>query len=157
MKRTLLIIGTSLSLLLSCSKTPESGFNCRDTGAIPEVVCIAFWTYFRFTIVDEKTGADLLFGNNPTLTPGDIKLYGKQNSPYTQTQFLTDANNKRLYTMGLSGDDTMALQIKDEPLQYILVKSYCSLNEICSRTAVEILHEGKLLVADETGLFRIKY
>jgi len=155
MKRTLLIIGTSLSLLLSCSKTPENGFNCRDTGATPEVMCIAYWTYFKFTIVDEQTGTDLLFGNNPVLTPADIRVFRKSNSPYTQMPLFTDTISKRMVNM--RGADTMAIQIKDEPLQYILVKSYCGLNEVCSRTAVEILHEGKLVIADEQGLFRIKY
>lgn len=155
MKRTLLIIGTSLSLFLSCSKTPENGFNCRDTGSTPQVMCIAYWTYFKFTIVDEQTGADLLFGNNPVFTPADIKVFRKSNSPYTQMPLFADINNKRITNM--HGADTMAIQIKDEPLQYILVKSYCAFNEICSRTAVEILHEGNLVVADKTGLIRIKY
>jgi hypothetical protein len=155
MKKTLLIIGISLSLFLSCSKTPESGFNCRDTDARTDVVCITFWTYFNFTIVDEKTGADLLFGNNPTLSPGDIRIFIKNNSPYTQIPLFTDSNSKRMINMRVA--DTMALQIKGEPLQYILVKSYCGLKQICSTTAVEILHEGKLVVADETGLIRIKY
>lgn len=156
MKKTLLIVGVTLGLFLSCNKVSQIGFNCRDTGASAEVKCITFWTYFKFTIVDEKTGAELLFGNNQTLTAGDIKLFGKNNSPYTQQPFFTDTNNKQLYTMGVSGFDTMALQIKDEPLQYILVKNHCGFNQVCSRTAVEILHEGKLLIADENGLIRIK-
>lgn len=154
MKKNLLIIATIVSIFISCKKEQQTGFTCRDKGSNPDVICITYWSYFRFTIVDEKTGEDLLFSNNPTLSTADIKLFGKNNSPYTQMQFVTDINNKRLYTMGST--DTMALQIKDEPLQYILVKNYCGFNQVCSRTAVEILHEGKLLVADEQGLIRIK-
>ncbi len=154
MKKNHLIISTIVSIFISCKKEPQSGFTCRDKGSNPDVICVAYWSYFRFTVVDEKTGADLLFGSNPTLSVSDIKLFGKSNSPYTQMQFVTDTNKKQLYTMGCT--DTMALQIKDEPLQYILVKSYCGFNQVCSRTAVEILHEGKLVIADESGLIRIK-
>lgn len=55
----------------------------------------------------------------------------------------------------MSAADTMAIQIKDEPLQYILVKNFCA-NECCSRTAVEIVHEGNFMIADKQKLFRFK-
>lgn len=139
--------------MVSCKKKTENRFDCGEPVICPAVVCVAFWSNFNFTIVDAATGRDLLFGSNPTLTAADIKLFVKSNSPYREVPLINDTDKKQLRT--LQATDTMALQIKDEPLQYLLVKSFCA-NECCSRTAVELLHEGKLLVADKNKLVRIK-
>jgi hypothetical protein len=117
------------------------------------VACFAYWSNFNYTIIDGRTGKDLLFGSNPTLTPADIKLYVKSNSAYIEIKTFADSTKNSMVT--LTASDTMALQIKNEPLQYILVKNFCS-NECCSRTVVEILYEGRLLIADENKLIRIK-
>lgn len=153
MKYSFLIIAICITPFVSCKKKAENRFDCGESVVCPAVVCVAFWSNFNFTIVDGKTGADLIYGSNPTLTAADIKLYIKSNSPYTQMPLINDVDKKQLRTM--SAADTMAIQIKDEPLQYILVKSFCA-NECCSRTAVEIVHEGKLLIADKQKFFRFK-
>jgi hypothetical protein len=154
MKHTLLIILSSLSLFVSCKKKSEQGYQCKNDLVCPAVVCVAYWSYLNFTIVDQVTGRDLLFGSNPTLTAADIKLYRKQNSPYTEVPVLVDNNKKRLFT--LQAGDTMALQIKTEALQYLLVKKFCA-DECCARNAVEVQHEGKLLIANEEKLIRFRY
>lgn len=117
------------------------------------VQCIAFWSYLNFSIVDKTTGEDLVFGTNATLTPADVKLFVKSNSPYRQITTIADSSAKILRTMGAA--DTMSIQIKNEPLQYIVIKRFCS-NECCSRTAVELVYEGQLLTADKNKVFRIK-
>lgn len=153
MKYSFLIIFASLALSVSCKKHTENQFDCGEPVVCHAVVCVAFWNNFHFSIVDAKTGTDLIYGSNPTLTSADIKLYIKSNSPYTQVQLINDVDKKQLRTM--SAADTMAIQIKDEPLQYILVKNFCA-NECCSRTAVEIVHEGSFIIADKQKLFRFK-
>ena len=153
MKYSFLIICACLAFSVSCKKKTENRFDCGEPVVCPAVVCVAFWSNFNFTIVDGQTGADLIYGSNPTLTAADIKLYIKSNSPYTQVQLINDVDKKQLRTM--SAADTMAIQIKDEPLQYILVKNFCA-NECCSRTAVEIVHEGNFMIADKQKLFRFK-
>lgn len=154
MKYPFLIILASLSLFVSCKKKSEQSYQCKTDLICPAVVCVAYWSNLHFTIVDKATGRDLLFGANPTLTAADIKLYKKQNSPYTEVPVLVDNNKKRLFT--LQASDTMALQIKNEALQYLLVKKFCA-DECCARTAVEVKHEGTLLIADEQKLIRFKY
>lgn len=154
MKHPFLIILASLSLLVSCKKKSEQGYQCKTDLVCPAVVCVAYWSNLHFTITDKATGRDLLFGSNPTLTAADIKLYRKQNSPYTEVPVLVDNNKKRLYT--LHAADTMALQIKNESLQFLVVKKFCA-DECCARTAVEVKHEGRLLVADEQKLIRFRY
>jgi hypothetical protein len=154
MKHLLLIIFASLSLFVSCKKKSEQGYQCKTELVCPAVVCVAYWSNLYFTIVDKTTGRDLLFGTNPTLTATDIKLYRKQNSPYTEVSVLVENDKKRLFILNAS--DTMALQIKNEPLQYLLVKKFCG-DECCSRTAVEIVQEGKLLIANERKLIRFNY
>lgn len=150
----LLIIISVLSLFVSCTKKSEQGYQCKNDLVCPAVVCVAYWSNLHFTIVDKATGADLLFGANPTLTAADIKLYRKQNSPYTEVPLLVDNNKKRLFT--LQANDTMALQIKNEALQYLLVKKFCA-DECCARTAVEVRHEGKLLIANDEKIIRFRY
>jgi len=115
--------------------------------------CIAFWSYFKFSIVDKTTGQDLIFGSNPTITPADVKLFTKSNSPYRQINSIADSSTNTMLTM--TAADTLAIQIKSEPLQYIVVKTFCG-DGCCSRTAVEIVFEGELLVADKNKMFRIK-
>ena len=154
MKHTILIILTSLSFFVSCKKKVEEGYQCNTDLICPAVVCVAYWSNLHFTIVDKTTGRDLLFGSNPSLTAADIKLYRKQNSPYTEVPLYVDNNKKRLYT--LQAADTMALQIKNGSLQFLVVKKFCA-DECCARTAVEIVQEGKLLIANEEKMIRFMF
>ncbi len=150
----LLIILAFISLFISCTKRSEQGYQCKTDLVCPAVVCVAYWSNLHFTIVDKATGADLLFGTNATLTAADIKLYRKQNSPYTEVPVIVDNNKKRLYT--LQAADTMALQIKNGSLQFLVVKKFCA-DECCARTAVEVRQEGKLLIANEEKMIRFRY
>ncbi len=154
MKHLLLIILASLSLFVSCKKKSAQGYQCKTDLVCPAVVCVAYWSNLHFTITDKVTGRDLLFGSNATLTAADIKLYRKQNSPYTEVPVLVDNDKKRLFT--LQASDTMALQIKNESLQFLVVKKFCA-DECCARNAVEIVQEGKLLIANEQKLIRFRY
>jgi hypothetical protein len=153
MKRNLFSLVLYCFLFFSCVKNKDSRYDCGPTPMCPMVACFAYWSNFNFTLIDGITGKDLLFGNNPTLTPADIKLYAKSNSAYIEIKIFADSSKNSMIT--LTASDTMALQIKNEPLQYILVKNFCS-NECCSRTAVELFYEGRLLIADEKKLIRIK-
>ncbi len=150
----LLIIGSLVSLFVSCKKKAEQGYQCKTDLICPAVVCVAYWSNLHFTITDRATGRDLVFGSNPSLTAADIKLYKKQNSPYTEVPVIFDNDKKRLYTTHAA--DTMALQIKNEPLQYLLVKKFCA-DQCCARNAVEIIQEGKLLIANQEKLIRFRY
>lgn len=154
MKQTLLIIVTTLLLFVSCNKKTERTYVCKEDLICPAVVCVAYWSNLRFAVTDKATGRDLVFGTNPTLTAADIKLFIKQNSPYTEVPVLIDSVKKQLYTMRAA--DTMALKIKNEPMQYLLVKKFCS-DQCCARTAVEVVQEGNLLIADEQKLIRFRY
>lgn len=154
MKQTLLIILAILLLFVSCKKKTESTYVCKEDLICPAVVCVAYWSDLRFAVTDKATGRDLVFGTNPTITAADVKLFIKQNSPYTEVPVLIDSVKKQLYTMRAA--DTMALKIKNEPMQYLLVKKFCS-DQCCARTAVEVVQEGKLLLADEQKLIRFRY
>lgn len=153
MNRILLSLAFYCLLFFSCVKNNNTRYDCGPTPMCAAVLCFAFWSNFNFTLVDGITGKDLLFGTNPTLKPSDIKLYAKSNSAYIEIKIFADSIKNRLVT--LTASDTMALQIKNEPLQYILVKNFCN-NECCSRTAVEVFYEGQLLMADKNKLIRIK-
>jgi hypothetical protein len=153
MKRNLFSLALCCFLVFSCVKNSAHRYDCGPTPMCTTVLCFAYWSNFNFTFVDGISGKDLLFGNNPTLKPADIKLYAKSNSAYLEIKTFADSTKNRMVT--LIASDTMALQIKNEPLQYILVKNFCN-NECCSRTAVEIMYEGRLLIADENKLIRIK-
>jgi len=147
---SVLVVG---SLFLSCNKQEEQvHYDCGPTPVCAAVVCIAYWSNFSFSLIDKTTGKDLVFGSNPSITPADIKLYVKSNSPYREVSLWADSSNNVLRTMLAA--DTMAIQIKNEPLQYMLVKVFCT-NECCSRSAVEMLYEGQLLAADKNKTFRI--
>ncbi len=154
MKQTLLIILAILLLFVSCKKKTERTYVCKDDLICPAVVCVAYWSNLRFAVTDKATGRDLVFGANPTLTAADVKLFIKQNSPYTEVPVLIDSVKKQLYTMRAA--DTMALKIKNEPMQYLFVKKFCS-DQCCARTAVEVVQEGNLLIADEQKLIRFLY
>ena len=141
-------------LFFSCNKEEERvQYDCGPSPICAAVVCVAYWSNFSFSLIDKTTGKDLVFGSNSTITPADIKLYVKNNSPYREVSLWADSNNNVLRTMLAA--DTMAIQIKNDPLQYLLVKTFCT-NECCSRTAVEMLYEGQLLIADKNKTFRIK-
>ncbi len=140
-------------LFFSCNKEEEQvHYDCGPTPMCTHIACIAYWTNFSFSLVDKVTGKDLVFGSNTALTSADVKLFVKTNSPYREVNLWADSTNNVLRTM--IGADTMAIQIKNEPLQYLLVKTFCG--DCCSRTAVEILYEGQLLAADKNKTFRIK-
>ncbi len=154
MKRKFSILVLLSMLLFACQKQKDDQqYNCGPVHPCNDIQCFAFLTNFNFTIVDEATGADLIFGSNPTLAASDVKLFIKSNSPYTQIITLADEPGKAIKT--IFGSDTMALQIKNEPLKFIAVKQFCS-TDCCSRTAVEILYEGTFLIADDKKVIRIK-
>ncbi len=138
-------------LLFSCKKQEDKKFDCGPA-PICALDCFAFWSYFNFTIVDQNTGQDLIFGSNPTLLPSDIKLFVKNNSPYQQIKIFADSSRNILFGMNVT--DTMAIQIKNEALQYILVKNFCG--DCCSRTAVDIVHEGRVIIADKNKVIRLQ-
>ncbi len=154
MNRIVFSLSVFCLLFFSCEKQPENRYDCGPSSAsvCPDILCIAYWSYFNFSIVDKTTGADLVFGSNPTLSPADIKLFVKTNSPYRQINLIADSSTNTMFAM--TAADTMAIQIKSEPLQYIVVKTYCG--ACCSRSAVELVYEGQLLIADKNKVFRIK-
>ena len=149
--KKLLLPGIAL-LLFSCKKNKETGYNCNYLPACASVQCIAFWSYFNFTIVDKTTGNNMLFGSNSSLNPADIKIFYKTTTQYEIAKY-PDSITKAIKVFSIS--DTIALQIKNEPLKIITVKTFCS-KECCSTTAVEIMYDGNLLVADGSYIFRIK-
>jgi len=73
MKKFIIILITSC-LGLACKKNnsntcPEPTLDCSG------VSCFLYNYNFEFRIVDENTGADLVFGSNPRYNTSDIKLY----------------------------------------------------------------------------------
>jgi pectate lyase len=153
MKIKILLPLVFIVILFSCKKNKEDGYNCGVSPKCYNILCVAFLSNFSFTVVDKTTGNDLIFGNNTTLTPGDIKLFVKQNSPYTAITTFADSTKKTMATV--FARDTMALQIKNEPLKFITVKTFCS-RECCGTNAVEIIYDGNLLVADAENVIKIK-
>ena len=154
MKQTLLFIFSVIVLFVSCKKKTENRYVCKEGLICPAIVCAVFVSKLHFTVTDKTSGIDLVFGTNPTLKAADIKLFVKQNSPYTEVPVLIDDAKKHLYT--LFAADTMALQIKNEPMHFLLIKKYCA-EACCQSTAVEVVQEGKLVVADENKLVRFRY
>jgi hypothetical protein len=138
-------------ILFSCKKNNNEIYTCNPPPLCNDINCIAFLSNFSFTIVDKTTGADLIFGSNPTLTPADVKLFFNSASQYVISKY-TDSTKKAFST--IFARDTMSLQIKNEPLKLITVKLFC-LKDCCSREAVEIIYDGNLLVADDKNLIRI--
>ncbi|MGF2414069.1 hypothetical protein [Ferruginibacter sp.] len=49
----------------------------------------------------------------------------------------------------------MALQIKNEPLKSITVKTFCA-KDCCGVIATEIKYDGNLLSPDDSNVFSIK-
>jgi hypothetical protein len=152
MKIKNLLLLAFIVTLISCKKHKNDTFACDTSLLCNNVNCITFLSNFSFTIVDKTTGADLIFGSNPTLTPADVKLFFNSNPQYGIQKY-TDSTKKAFSI--ISASDTMSLQIKNEPLKLITVKAFCS-KGCCSRDAVEIIYDGDLLVADDKGIIRIK-
>lgn len=153
MKTTFLLLSAVVLLFLSCKKNNETNTNCAPVTACPQVLCLFFSSSFKFTITDKTTGSDLIFGSTPTLTPADVKLFIKSNASYTAVTVITDSSQRTLNT--LFARDTMALQIKNEPLKTIIVKTFCA-KDCCGVTATEIKYDGNLLFADDKDVINIK-
>jgi hypothetical protein len=152
MKIKILLPLALMFILFSCKKNKHEVYTCSSSLLCNNINCIAFLSNFKFTIVDKTTGSDLVFGSNPTLTPADVKLFFNSNSQYG-IQTYTDSTKKAFST--IFARDTMSLQIKNNPLKLITVKTFCS-KGCCSRDALEIIYDNNLLVADDKGVIRIK-
>jgi hypothetical protein len=152
MKIKILLPLALIFILFSCKKHKNDTYTCGTSLLCNNVNCVAFLSNFSFTIVDKTTGADLIFGSNQTLTPADVKLFFNSNSQYGIQKY-TDSTKKAFSIIFAS--DTMSLQIKNEPLKLIIIKTFCS-KGCCSRDAVEIIYDGSLLAADDKGVIRIK-
>ena len=89
MKTVVLLLVLSF-LSFSCEKTastgcPEPQLDCSN------VRCLVYNYFFDFRVVDEVTGADLVFGANPPYSTGDIRLFrdAAQTIPITLTADMT--------------------------------------------------------------------
>ena len=150
LKNILLILFAAL--FFSCKKNKDVAYNCPNNLKCGNIQCIAFWSNFNFTIIDKATGNDLIFGNNPSIPTSDIKLFYKANTQ-NEISKITDVASKSLRI--ITARDTMALQIKNEPLKTITVKLFCP-KDCCSQTAVEIIYDGEMLTAGDNNIFRLK-
>lgn len=153
MKTRFLLLLAFVLLLFSCKKNKETTNSCGSPIACPAVMCLIFHSGFKFAIKDKTTGSDLVFGSNPTLTPADVKLFIKSNPSYTPITVFTDSLQWSLNT--IFARDTMALQIKNEPLKTITVKTFCA-KDCCGVITTEIKYDGNLLSPDDSNVFSIK-
>jgi hypothetical protein len=154
MKAKFFLLSAVIALLMgSCKKNKIVSNNCNPAIACPDMMCLFFSRSFKFTVTDKTTGSDLIFGSNPVLAPADIKLFIRSNASYTPVIFLADSTQRSLNTV--FARDTMELQIKNDPLKRIIVKTFCA-KDCCGVIATEIEYDGSLLTANNSNIFSIK-
>jgi hypothetical protein len=151
MKIKILLSAAIIILFFSCKKNKPAVTQCNNPVICGDINCFAFWRLFNFTIIDKVSGNNLVFGSTATLSPLDVKLY--YNNTQNEITKIVDTASKSF--MIFAANDTMLLKIKNEPLKTIIVKTFCA-KECCSTTAVEIIYDGQLLIADDKNIFTLK-
>lgn len=154
-----IIVPISLFILLtSCKKNVEN----NDCGSSPSSCGYCDFgetDYFSFTLVDKTTGADLIFGSNPTIAFSEIRLYHNTTPLSYQVPFEIDNTNKLLKSYrssSFTSRDTMWLKIQGDVEKRIVVKTYCS-KACCSSTITEISYDGETYFAGSNDLIKIKH
>ncbi len=153
MKLKNILAAAIIGLLFSCKKS-ESVITtkCKMSVICGDIQCITSTTNINFRLVDKNTGNNLLFGVNPVLTINDVKLYSNSTTQFQINKY-ADTLSQSLQVMYAS--EMMNLQVKNEPLKQISIKTFCDYG-CCSRTAVEIMYDGELLIADDKNIFTLK-
>ena len=136
--RIVLILLAFVSLVFSCNKSRNqcvgADLDCST------IRCIAYWEYFTFRLIDKTTGADLVFGANPTYTANDIKLYPDVGRTYS-IHFDLDNNKKSILVM--SARQEMYLEIKGTDIYKLTVEFR---EESCCSSRVRTLWQDGQMV-----------
>lgn len=152
MKIKILLSVAIIVLFFSCKKNKDAGYKCSMSVFCGDVYCITSYNNFNFRLVDKNTGNNLLFGATPILNTNDVKLYTNNNTQFQINKY-ADTLSQSLQVMYAS--EMMSLQIKNEPLKQISIKTFCDY-ACCSKIAVEIIYDGQLLIADDKNIFTLK-
>jgi hypothetical protein len=123
------------------------GISCKRSGNCDELhldcssrECVAYWEYFRFRLIDKTTGADLVFGANPTYTANDIKLYSDVGRTFS-IHFDLDNNKKTILVM--SARQEMYLEIKGTDI-YKLTAEFRE-ESCCSSRVRTLWQDGQMV------------
>jgi hypothetical protein len=130
-------------LFSSCrkAKTCEGpNMDCKN------VLCIAYWYYFDFRLIDKISGEDLVFSANPRYSNNDIKLFADA-ARTVPIQYTIDYAGKVLHTM--TAKEEMYLEIKGTDV-YKLTASFRP-KDCCASTVKDLWLDGQVICSCCTG------
>jgi hypothetical protein len=137
--RAIVVLAILTISFLSCGKSKSE--NCEGPELdCTSIRCLIFASNFDFKVIDNTTGADLVFGSNPRYTSADIELYSDlaRSVPLALT---FDDNKKIIQTM--TAKDEMYLVIKNTDV-YKLTAEFKT--ETCCASRVKSLSiDGQLV------------
>lgn len=136
MRVALLVIFSSL-FFSSCRKAKTcEGPNLDCQG----IMCIAYWSYFDFRLIDKVSGEDLVFSTNPRYSNNDIKLF-RDVARTIPIYYTVDNSKKILQTM--SAKEEMYLEIKGTDV-YKLTADFKA-KDCCSNEVKNLWQDGQMI------------
>lgn len=141
--RVVFVVIFSILLFSSCRKAKTCEEPKLDCSA---VLCIAYWSYFDFRLIDKVSGQDLVFSTNPRYTNNDIKLFSDV-ARTVPLQYTVDSSKKILQTM--SAKEEMYLEIKGTDI-YKLTAVFRS-KDCCSNTVKVLWLDGRMICSCCSG------
>ena len=138
-----LVVFCSVLLFSSCRKAK----NCEEPRLdCQAILCIVYWSYFDFRLIDKVTGEDLVFSTNPRYAGNDIKLFSDA-ARTVPIQYTMDNSRKIIQVMKANGE--MYLEIKGTDV-YKLTADFRSI-DCCSNTVKDLWLDGQMICSCCTG------
>jgi|GEM_PF-1538011 len=128
-----------LLTLMACRRGSDSSPSpCVDMSTCADVNCQPAANLFKFVLLDEETGEDLVFADNPLLQPTDIKVSNRAGTdlPVVAYNRSFGAAHLSVATANNQGKDTLFLEIQGQRI-YTLYPRFCNVS-CCTPMAYEL-------------------
>lgn len=133
------ILTICLLTLMACRRGGDASSSpCVDMSTCADVNCQPATNLFKFVLLDEETGEDLVFANNPLLQPSDITVSNNAGIDLAVTAYNRSfgAAHLSVETGKNQVKDTLFLEIQGQRI-YTLYPRFCNVS-CCTPMAYEL-------------------
>lgn len=136
---TKILLSICLLTLIACRRSGDNSSSpCINMSACADVNCQPAANLFKFVLLDEETGEDLVFASNPLLQPSDIAVINSDgiSLPVTAYNRSFGAAHLSVETGSSQAKDTLFLEIQGQRV-YTLYPRFCYVS-CCTPMAYEL-------------------
>ncbi|MDF2380079.1 hypothetical protein JMG10_01275 [Nostoc ellipsosporum NOK] len=153
-----ILVAIGLLTFIACRRSAESPSPCMvDASKCADVNCRQATNLFKFVLLDEETGEDLVFSPSPLLQPDDIKVINRSGNELAITANIQGFGKAHLAleTGNVQAKDTLFLEIQGQRI-YTLYPRFCHIS-CCTPMAYELRTQKGEIKRQSEYIFPLTY